>query len=368
MERHVFETIGMREAEDSRITRGLINLIPSEELEFDYTVHDSESSKHIRRSRTGRAMYVARASNVRPLSPALMPLATDNRLFAETVMFNGLEREIWEPYLYAAMPRGGIYELPKPSQMTRPAILLPGLGSFYYHFLFDVIGALLTVPRADWTDRIAIFSQAPNFGPVRAWQREILSMIGAGQVHAFEGFANHVFSDAIVCCYPSQDNAVPPSVVRLLRDNLALPGGRPEPSQRVFFTRSGSRAMDQEDYKLIISLAEQYGFRCVDPVQLSVRGQRQLLQNCSVFMCEAGSGLANLLFLPEGAKTITLGTKITFKDYFCPIATALNLETHVVLSDVKRMFPRHQFLWSNFTPSISSSALERCLIALDSQE
>ncbi|ESR27429.1 glycosyltransferase family 61 protein [Lutibaculum baratangense] len=361
MARQDFTATDGRDAVAGGLGEGYVGATASEPFGYSYTAHDAKRSWRVEQRRTSSRLFAFRARNARPLSPSLIPVAIEGRLLRDTQMFTGYEREIWDPYLFASGAEGYAYDLPQPTIVTRPVILLPGLGSFYYHFIFDVIGALAMVPPTEWKNRLALFAQAPSPGPMLPWQNEIVSMMSIPQCQTYQGFGNNIFQDAIVCSYPSQDNAVSPSIVRFLRQRLGFPSHGPQAGKRIFFTRTGARAMGEERRRLVNDMAERYGFRCVDPMRLSVRQQRQVLSNCSVFMCEAGSGLANMLFLPEGATVVTLGTKLTFKDYFCPVAGALNLESHVVLSDVQRMFPRHQFLWSNFIPDLDMAALERCL-------
>ena len=363
--RRHFRTTRGRQVEALGIGHGYVGAVPAEDFTYSYMAHDAVRSRRVEVRRTSRQMYAFRARNVWPLGPAAVPVALDGHVLDDTLMFTGYERELWDPCLFSSTEGEAVYELPEPFRVKQPVILLPGLGSFYYHFLFDAIGALALVPRADWEGRTPVFAQAPEPGPLLPWQNEILSMISMPRPLIYEGRGHHAYDDAIVCSYPGQDNAVPPTVIRFLRDQLYIPGGAPRSANRVFFTRTRARAMGREHSRQANALAERYGFRCVDPLRLSVREQRKVLANCGVFMCEAGSGLSNLLFLPEGATAIILGTKLTFKDYFGTIAGVLKLDLHVVLSDVERMFPRHQFIWTSFVPGLDLEALQRCFLTCD---
>lgn len=338
---------------------GLIGFIPEEKLNYEYRLYNLEGFQHIRRGLSSPPLLAHIARDAWPLSPALTSVRIDDQILSDTLMFNGREREMWEPSLAVSDGRHARYSKGEPVQIDRPVVLLPGLGSFYFHFLFDVVGSLAVVPRASWEGRDFVFSQGPTDRTVpMSWQNEILSMIGApsGTIHRGEVF----YRDAIVCSYPSQNNLIVPGVVRFLREQL----GRPSLSdshKRIFFTRSAGRTLASGPALKLRSLVEAHGFRCLDPMHLTVRQQREVLSNCGVFLCEAGSGLANMIFLPSGAKVVTLGTNVAFKDYFCPIASVLGQEMHVVLSDVETMYPRHQFHWSAFTPTVDFEALKKCL-------
>lgn len=358
---HRFREIGFED-----LGRPFIGTAPREELSFSYVVHDEHKSRFVQRRATSRPMYAVQAENARPLAPANQPIAVGENLLRETVMFTGNEREIWDPWLFCSSGQTAEYHFPKvsPKTVDTPVILLSGLGSFYYHFLFDVVGALSIVPRAHLTNRTLVFSESPARGELREWQNEILSMLPLPAGSIYEGKGNTIYKDAIVCSYPSQDNAVSPSAVRFLREQLYLTQADADFGNRIFFTRTGDRALKDDKRQLINRIAERYGFRCLDPLKLTVRQQRDILSRCGVFMCEAGSGLANMIFLPKQAKVITLGANLVFKDYFCPVAAILEQEMHVVLSDIETMFPTHQFLWSTFFPDLNIRALERCLEAL----
>jgi hypothetical protein len=362
------ETECFREIGFEDLGRPFIGTAPREELSFSYVVHDEHKSRFVQRRTTSRPLYAVQAENARPLAPANQPIAIGENLLLETRMFTGHEREVWDPWFYCSSQQTAVYHFPKGDTkiVDTPVVLLSGLGSFYYHFLFDVVGALSIVPRAQLVNRAVVFSEAPALGALREWQDEILSMLPLPTGIVYEGRGRTIYRDAIVCSYPSQDNAVAPSAVRFLREQLYLTQAEADPRNRIFFTRTGDRALKDDKRQLVNRIAERYGFRCLDPLKLSVRQQRDILSRCGIFMCEAGSGLANMIFLPKDAKVITLGANLVFKDYFCPVAAILEQEMHVVLSDVESMFPTHQFLWSTFFPDLNIQALERCLAAVTS--
>lgn len=340
----------------------LVGVLASEAVSTRYVVHDPSGSRTVARTPQSRPLQAQRVVDAWPMTPSLNAIRVGDTLLADTIMFTGRERAMWEPSLAAFDAGRAAYAKAAPTPCDDPVILLGGMGSFYYHFLFDVMGALSVVPQPLWDRREIIFSdfQSATGEPSR-WQREILSMMGIPRARLHKG--ETFYRDAVVASYPSQDNRVAPGVVRFLRERLAQPR-RADRANRIFFGRSAGRTVASASATLLRTVAEQHGFRCIDPLKLTVRQQRDLLSTCGVFMCEAGSGLANMIFLPEGAEVITLAAALTFKDYFCPVASTLGMHMHVVLSGIESIYPRHEFHWCAFNPTVDEAALRRCMQAV----
>ena len=348
------------------LIRTYSNIAPSEMISYHYDIHDRNASWKVATDRETRELVSFPADGIRILGPGAAPIALRNRyLLSDTLLFTRSEQEVWNPREIVVSARGAIYVDVEGPSIQEDVIVLPGLGSFYFHFLFDVLGALSLVLSHEQEGRKIMFSQAPlQKSDLFSWQQEILSMLGISPDNVIlcpDASRDVQVNKGIVCSYPSQNNAVAPSVVRSLRRLLVPVRNKIRIGKRVFFTRTTTRLLQGDRASQLAETARDYGFKIRDPMRLSVRQQRDILADCEVFMAEAGSALSNILFLPPGAKVVMLATKLGFKDYFCPIATSLDIEMHVVLSDIELIYPRHQFLWSAFRPDVDLETLKRCL-------
>lgn len=179
--------------------------------------------------------------------------------------------------------------------MTPQRLVVPDAGNAMTHVIRDSIALSSTQPR----QFLALDNQAVCFF-------KDLSIV--------EGLTDHgVYMSPLVFAQTDAMRACVPEVA----------------PQRLYVVRSGSpRAVVQEPE--IRALLQHYGFRVVNPAELTFLEQVQLFKSAECVVGVMGAGMTNTLFCPRGAKVITLAPATMPDTFFAFIAGLRGLYYHEI--------------------------------------
>lgn len=184
------------------------------------------------------------------------------------------------------------------------AVFMPWGGLFNYgHYLLDGLGGLRALEKAGLLKGVPVV--APKLAP---WQRDLISV-------CFPGLEVREFEEPIVrlgrVVYADAMNHFLHRVDGLAADLGARGRAAPLPAKarrakRVYLSRRGqvNRHMVGE-WRFEWALRRR-GFTIVRPESLSVIDQVALMRDAEVVVAPSGAALANVLFLPPGARVIEI--------------------------------------------------------------
>lgn len=109
-------------------------------------------------------------------------------------------------------------------------------------------------------------------------------------------------------------------------------------SRRIFVTRNNANKRRIINRKELMPILDEYGFEVVDFEKLSFQEQISLMQSTEYLIAGHGAGLANALFLKNGAKVFELAKKPTHREdfvngLFFTLCSALSLPYYIQLCE-----------------------------------
>jgi len=213
------------------------------------------------------------------------------------------------------------------ASLPRAAVFMAGgARGNYGHFLFDALPGLHAL------DRLQVLAQIPAAAPpLRPWGREILQMAGlaARQITAPAVRVDHLVYVTTLNAYLNRAGPLVAQTARRLQ--TAEPEGSQAPvylSRRAYVKR---RLIAERRLEAALAAA---GVRILRPERMSVRAQRAALSRCEALIGPSGAALANVMFLPRGARVIELRPDPVNEPWMELACTALGLEHKVVSGQV----------------------------------
>ncbi|GAB3927698.1 glycosyltransferase family 61 protein [Mucilaginibacter myungsuensis] len=140
------------------------------------------------------------------------------------------------------------------------------------------------------------------------------------------------FNTLYVASLPGSEGRSPKWAVDHVRDKLIPLGTDPViANKKIYFKRgpSGQRKLINEEN--IIGLLQQHGFDVIDPDDLSITEQINLMQHASVIVSVHGAALSNLLFANKGISVIEFFSTDYFRtDCYFTLSRMLALNYHYI--------------------------------------
>jgi hypothetical protein len=189
------------------------------------------------------------------------------------------------------------------------AVLISPESHNYYHWLSDVLPRIKLYE--DVLDQIDHFCVASN---VPAKFLEVLKDFGIApeKILPVNDKEKLHFDHLYVSSLPGSEGRAPLWAIDYTREKLVKQQGVIKPSKKVYFKRGDSAERKIGNEAAIIVLLQNKGFEIVEPGELSIYAQINLMQRASVVIGAHGAALSNLLFCPDNCAVI----EIFSPDYF----------------------------------------------------
>jgi capsular polysaccharide biosynthesis protein len=117
-------------------------------------------------------------------------------------------------------------------------------------------------------------------------------------------------------------------IIRRVRDLLVRTLGNTsdkDRGQRIYISRARASKRKITNEAAVLAVLERYGFRTVYPEDLLLEEQVKLFSRVQYLVSNHGAGLANMLFVPEGACVLELRQQHdAHRNFYFSLAAALN--------------------------------------------
>lgn len=267
--------------------------------------------------------FVVRVPRGSVVGPNGLVLSEDGELFEESAWGAGwLE---FDPVMLSLRLRA--------ERFDGDAYVLGGFSSEgYAHWLLEVLPKVLglsLVPRETTTIVVP--------GPLSAFQSESLALLGVDTDSCLALRTNPMRFDSVFfpSFFGSPGNIHPAASRELSQALLRAVGVEPAPRKRFFITRRDMAWRRIVNEAAVFDLLSQYGFEEVDPGRLSFAQQVELFSQAEAIVGGHGSGLANVLFAPEGCHVLELRDPIHKDCNFFALADAKNHQYWFLVAERK---------------------------------
>ncbi|WP_295674767.1 glycosyltransferase family 61 protein [uncultured Mucilaginibacter sp.] len=211
------------------------------------------------------------------------------------------------------------------------AVLVSPESHNYYHWLNDVLPRVKIYESVlDQIDHFCISSKVPqkflDVLPHFGIRKEKILLINESEKLHFD----HLY----VASLPGSEGRSPQWAIDYLRDKLIKPGKAKSPSKKIYFKRGAvaERMVLNED--VLIQTLQNNGFEIIDPDQLTIDEQVDLMQQVKVVIGVHGAALSNLLFSPDHTAVIEIFSPDYFRtDCYYTLSSALKLNYWYVAGD-----------------------------------
>jgi len=293
--------------------------------------------------------YVVRIPGGRVVGAAGSVITPDDRLVSD--LSPELLRERYIPQKHTVMTR---MRLPQVTHVRGKIAVLATLfaDSFFSHWMMDLL------PRVGLIELAGIpLSSIDGFyigGKARPFHRDTLAAMGIPADRIIEGSdAAHIKADELIA--PSTVSGVfgcSQWTSDVLRKRFLDETGLTGKTRRIYVSRAGAdhRKMLNED-ELMQAIAP-LGFEAVELQKFSLKEQARMLASTEVVILSLGSALANLVFLPPGAKIVELlnprcvqtaaqavGSRRGAEYYFA-LAEGQDPTVHEIVEDLRMDIPK----------------------------
>ena len=246
-----------------------------------------------------------------------------------------------------------------------PVILLGGriTRPDYYHSIYDAFGSLALIEDQGFlADREIIIGEKTV-----KWLQDIIADLNLpNKIKLLEQTNDNssaiVYEDVIQLACPSYMSIPHPRVIDFLRRRLCPQPQSYRKGRFIHFARSKSRVLHSEARSVFYKFLEDEGFEIVDPGQMSIDEQRDLLKDVEIVSAEGGAALSNLIYCPEGAKVIVIAPSTHIFEVFSVIAHQLKQKLWYCIEDVNGTYPNPYFLWSSVSLDVDIPTFKACLI------
>jgi len=201
----------------------------------------------------------------------------------------------------------------------------------YAHWMLDVLPRILIAETTpELRDHLIVVT-----ADLTDWQIEALRILGI-DTNRIVSTANQMpmFFERAVLPATSQGIYFLPEAVRILRKAFRASGAmsqRPA-TRRVYAPRkSGFRHILNEGKISEFFLGQ--GFELASPGEMTIEQQVNLFSETEIFAAPGGSAVTNMLFMPEGGKSLIFGPMSNYGNYFAYLAKILKIDYTGVLGD-----------------------------------
>lgn len=214
----------------------------------------------------------------------------------------------------------------------RAFLLASNASSNYYHWMADALGRLSAMPDVLTDPDVRFVVPAP----LLSFQVETLGWLGIGAERMVQVAPDEIveFDELLVVAHQKDGGCSDASVWQWLRSQLTIPemSPGPAPQRRLCLHRSGRPGMRRllnEDE--VGAICTDHGFELVDTAALTVAQRRDLLSGASIVVGATGAALTDLLFAPQGARTILFGQRGYLVPSYGALAAALGHSVRYLL-------------------------------------
>ena len=186
----------------------------------------------------------------------------------------------------------------------------------YYHWLVYHLPQVMAFQELGVVDRILI-PRAGRLAPVIEDSLQALGLAASGLRSLPPGPAR---ADPL---WVVESDRFDPELLRELRRRIAG-SGRP-PSRRVYLSRDRARKRRLAGAAQTLGSLESAGFELVEAEDLEFQEQVALASETAILAGVHGAGLANMIFMPEGAHVVELANPRYPSPAFYALASALGL-------------------------------------------
>lgn len=208
----------------------------------------------------------------------------------------------------------------------------------YYHWLFDTL-PLLVLPNC----KERIRRESPTLilpRPQGAFQKDSLDLLGFSRcaaVNVSDQFRVIRADTLNVPILPQATDQAHPEIVAALRREF-LPHASPSSGKRrIYITRLGEKRCVTNEPE-ISHLFEKYDIAVVRLPSLSFQQQIELFANTELVIAPHGAGVANCVFLPEGASVIELFSTTYVNPMYWRLANSCRCNYAILLGTPHRTF------------------------------
>lgn len=257
--------------------------------------------------------------------------------FARPVLMTG------EDHALIGLPR-----LEEIVETARPVVPLPGMGTNYYHWVIDALGAASLLDRAMGRGAVNFLSSRPLF----PWQREVLDLaLPDLPLSVLVGPPEYrLLLNAFHLPAPARMNVPHPEAVKLLRERLSK-HRKPRKGKRVWIGRAGIRGRATVNEADIQDYLARKGFEVFDPAGKSIAEQIAFFADVEVLAALGGAALTNLLFCPDETKVVILSTAFHYHETYTALAGAIGQPCWVCLGGSETR-PNPYLIWSVFDQDV----------------
>ncbi|MCC6774667.1 MAG: DUF563 domain-containing protein [Gemmatimonadaceae bacterium] len=213
----------------------------------------------------------------------------------------------------------------------RAFLLATNASANYYHWIADALGRLSAAPEVlrDPDVRFVV----PT--PLLPFQLETMAWLGITRDQVVQVGADEIveFDELMVVAHRKDGGCTDASVWGWLHAHLTIPtvSTPPAPTRHLFLRGdTGSREpfLNVDEAEAICSA---HGFESVDTSKLTVAQRRDLMSEAAMVVSPLGAGLADLLFVPPGARTILFGQRSLMVPCYHALGHAMGHSVRYVL-------------------------------------
>jgi len=209
------------------------------------------------------------------------------------------------------------------------AMLVSPQSHNYYHWLFDVL------PRIKLYN--AVLDQVQYFcisAKVPQKFIDILTEFGipANKVLLIDDNVKLHFDALFVASLPGSEGRSPKWGIDFVREKLLKVPQNPNPTRKLYFRRGDHVERKILNEESVITLLSSSGFEIIEPGELSITEQIDLMHDARIVVALHGAALGNLLFASDKCSVIEIFSPDYFRtDCYFTLARILNLNYHYLL-------------------------------------
>jgi hypothetical protein len=236
-------------------------------------------------------VFWLRIRAARLAGPSLAPLDTQKRMLIEA---------IYGPEFAGGDPSNNYMLLPAAKRLQGSwTSVISHWCNGYYHWFNDALPRLATL--AEFPPETGILLR----GPLRAYQRESLEMLGLLNRVRETPEKHLVIEDYYFSSPPGMTGCTNPYVAGWLRENF-LPQGKKVNTPAKFFVKRRGKTRGIRNQEEVVEFFLSAGWGVVDLEELSLAEQISWFANAEVIVGEHGGGFTNLVWCRLGTRVLEL--------------------------------------------------------------
>jgi hypothetical protein len=273
----------------------------------------SHPAFHLERHHVNEPLYVAALPGAHVLGPNGVVVTPDGGVIEESTWGGRhLERD----------PVWSTCRLPKPEWQAGRFYTVASFGvgqAGYYHWLMDVLPRLMAWERLPNDDLRLIVS-----GPLNAWQKESLHLLGLEDVPLVALGRRHLQLELLYL--PSYIGAPSPHPAgcNWLRERLLPAATSARGNRRLYISRRHARTRRIVNEDELLPILGEFNFQTVCAEQLSLSEQIRLFSDAEAIVGPHGAGFTNMVFSPTGCRVLELFEPAYVTDMYYFMADILN--------------------------------------------